>query len=138
MSASSPGARLGRAAAHLVTGKTRLPMAAAAVARPRLAMQRAALRASRHLLGRVGSVLARLGLQVSSVLYLLFALSFGAAGVKGWQADHHRAAAAAYRPASLTAASPLTLLELALALLFLYFSLSSMLRAAARAGRARQ
>lgn len=123
-----------------MTGKFRLPSASAAASAasavaPKAALRRAGARAGRRFLGHVGGLLARLGLQVSSVLYLLFAVSFGAAGVKGWQADHQRALAAAWQPASLTAASPLTLLELGLALLFFYFSLSSMLRAAARAGR---
>lgn len=116
----STAARLGRTAATLIRGprSRRQPPAAGNVAR-------ALERGGRHLLGRIGGVFAHIGLQISAILYLALALSFGAAGITGWRTFHH---GAGRHSASLTQAPPMTQLELALALVFLYFALSSLLR----------
>ncbi len=84
----------------------------------------------RRLWARAANVLTWLGLQVAAVLFLFFALGFGAAGVKGWLADNaHKGIPLS---GSITAMSRSTQLELGLALVFAYFSISSWFRAAAR------
>jgi len=91
--------------------------------------KKAALRAGRHLLGHVGQVARRLGLQVSAVLYLIFAVSFAAEGYRGWAHDHqalHRHMAGG---AGLTTLGSHTELMLGLALVFGYFGVSSLARA---------
>lgn len=117
---SDPGAaRLGRAAARLWL---RHRPSAQAASRPR-PVAHALGRSARHFAARCGNVFARLGLQVSAMLYLVFALSFGYAGWQGWQSDHVHPGAHA---------TPATQWELALGLIFFYFAVSSLLRAAAR------
>lgn len=122
-SSASPGARLGRAAARWIRSpRTRNPSGAAG---------QALRRAGRTLLASFLSTFARLGLQISAVLYLCFALAFGAAGIRSWLAS---------RPADWARRAPAPAgfegnagWELALALLFLYFGISSLLRASRRA-----
>jgi len=84
-------------------------------------------------------VLGRLGLQLSAVVYLVFALSFGAAGIKSWSVDHAGAAGTSGgmlhhvgHAASLTQMAPMTEMELGLALVFAYFGISSLARASRR------
>ncbi|HET9784869.1 MAG TPA: hypothetical protein VFP94_07930 [Terriglobales bacterium] len=117
--ASSQAAKLGRATARLwIRHRSSLQ------ANPHShVVTRSLGRGLRHFARRCGSVFAHLGLQISAVLYLAFALSFGFAGWKGWRADHLHPGAHA---------SAATQLELALTVVFLYFGLSSLLRAAAR------
>jgi len=126
---ASTGARLGRAAASLLQGARpepgRLARSPSAGSVPR-----ALGRGGKHLLAHVGRAFGHIGLQVSAVLYSVFALSFGAAGVQGWLADRRQLGD---HSASLTQASAATQLELALALIFLYFAVSSLLRASRRA-----
>ena len=122
---ASTGARVGRAAAALLSGQRPRPGAL-----PPGTMPRALGRGGKHLLAHLGRAFGHIGLQVSAVLYLVFALSFGAAGVQGWLADRRQLGD---HSASLTQASAATQLELALALIFLYFAVSSLLRASRRA-----
>ncbi|MGN6591362.1 MAG: hypothetical protein ACTHJX_00515 [Terriglobales bacterium] len=117
--ASSQAAKLGRASARLWL-RHRSALHAPHRQHP---VARSLGRGLRHFAGRCGNVFAHLGLQISAVLYLAFALSFGFAGWKGWRADHLHPGAHA---------SAATQLELGLTLVFLYFGLSSLLRAAAR------
>ncbi|HVB39594.1 MAG TPA: hypothetical protein VNE83_01755 [Terriglobales bacterium] len=93
------------------------------------AWKKAAARAGRHFWGHVGQVARRLGLQVSAVLYLIFAVSFAAEGYRGWARDHqalHRHMAGG---AGLTTLGSHTELMLGLALVFAYFGVSSLARA---------
>ncbi|MGH9486610.1 MAG: hypothetical protein ACRD04_03360 [Terriglobales bacterium] len=146
----STGARLGRAAAMLVRQRqrlrqARLEQAGAQAGRAAGAfvgnkihahaqtpgvLKQALARSRRHFWARAGSALSCLGLQVTGVLFLFFALGFGIAGVQSWMAD--RTHAAVSLTTSLTQASSTTQLELALALIFAYFGISGLFRAAAR------
>ncbi|MGH9467036.1 MAG: hypothetical protein ACRD1Y_06745 [Terriglobales bacterium] len=120
----SAAARLGRAAGTLGGEK------AQAHARTPGALGAAFRSGRRALWAHAGNALGRLGLQVSAVLYLIFAVGFGWAGVNGWMADRTHL----HIPVStsLTQASGATQFELALAVIFAYFGISSLLRAAAR------
>jgi hypothetical protein len=62
------------------------------------------------------------------VIYAALALSFGAAGWKSWRTDQ-RAVELPHHALLLSHARPMTEAELALALVFVYFALSSWLRA---------
>lgn len=79
---------------------------------------RASRAASRRFFAHVGAALRQLGLQMSGVVFLLFALSFGFEGLRTW---YH------LPPHS---ASRVPMYEGGVALLFLYFGVSSFLRAA--------
>jgi len=68
--------------------------------------------------------LRSLGLRIAAALYLVFAVSFAAEGARSWHADHLRL----HRAVGWAQLSRLTQLELALALVFLYFGLTSWLR----------
>ncbi|HUX68702.1 MAG TPA: hypothetical protein VMV31_14545 [Terriglobales bacterium] len=126
---ASTGTRLGRAAASLLQGVRPQPGRPAAV--PAAAsVQRALGRSGKHLLASLSRAFGHIGLQIAAVFYAVFALSFGAAGVHGWLHDHRLPG---HRPLGLTQASAATQLELALALVFLYFAVSSLLRAGRRA-----
>ncbi|MGH9413196.1 MAG: hypothetical protein ACRD0Y_05590 [Terriglobales bacterium] len=144
------GARLGRAAAHLLRQRQRLqqtPMAPVGAKLGRAAgtlvgqkvhahaqtpgtLKTAFRRGGRQLWAHSGNALRRLGLQISAVLFLFFAFGFGLAGYDGWIAD--RAHSGVQLISSLTQASTNTQIELALALVFAYFGISSWVRAAAR------
>ena len=86
---------------------------------------RALRHSSHHFLRSLGRVAHQLWLQISGVLYLLFAIGFGAEGYRNWAADHHALAAHA---ASLTQMSPTSAAELGLCLVFAYFGLSAWAR----------
>lgn len=118
-------AAAGRAAARLFR-----PPAAIAGAAGGGIVKKAALRAGRHLLGHVGQILRRIGLQISAVLYLIFAAGFAADGYRGWTQDHQ--ALNRHAGVSLTTMSGQTELLLGLALVFLYFGVSSWTRSQAR------
>lgn len=144
------GAKIGRAAAYLVRQRQRLQQAPVEPIGARLGhaagtlvgnqvqkhksapgtVQTAFRRGARQLWAHSGNALRRLGLQVSAVLFLFFAFGFGFAGYKSWAAD--RAHAGIPLISSLTQASSGTQVELALALVFAYFGISSLARAAAR------
>lgn len=79
---------------------------------------RASLAASRRFLAHAGSVLRQLGLQMSGIVFLLFAFSFGFDGLRKWR----------HLPPHSTSHTPL--FEGGIALLLLYFGVSSFLRAA--------
>ncbi len=100
--------------------------ASTAGATPAGAVRQASLRAGRHLLSHVGRILRRLGLQLSGVVYFVFALGFGAEGVKRWRHDH---AALGPHTSSITTMAPGTGVELGIALVFIYFGLTSLARA---------
>lgn len=122
---TTPGARLGRAAATLLQGRR----PADASVRAGNGVWRKSLARGWAALGRsLGRALHRLGLQLSGVAFLVFALAFGSAGLSGWWNAHPHA-----RPgANLTSLPPLAGVELGLGLLFLYFGVSNLLRAGHR------
>jgi hypothetical protein len=91
-------------------------------------MRKALGRAAVQFARRAGHVFAGLGLRITAVIYAALALSFGAAGWKSWRADA-RAAELPHHALLLSRARPATEAELALALVFVYFALSSWMRA---------
>lgn len=121
-------AAAGRAAARLFRPRPTITGAAGGGI-----VKKAALRAGRHLLGHVGQILRRIGLQISAMLYLIFALGFGADGYRDWAQDHKNLK---HQAASLTTMSGQTELLLGLALVFLYFGVSSWARSQHGAPRA--
>ncbi|HWG37689.1 MAG TPA: hypothetical protein VN690_08230 [Terriglobales bacterium] len=84
----------------------------------------AASRVGRIWLGRFWLALRSLALRFAAALYLAFAASFAVEGVRGWIADHHRI----HHAFGVSQLSGVTQLELALALVFLYFGVTSWLR----------
>lgn len=113
-------AKLGRAAAKWRQGRR-------GGSATRTGLGGALQRASRRFWAHAGNQAARLGLQIAAVGFLLFGLSFGAAGIVSWRGDHRGP-----HPADWTAMRGSTEWELLLGALFLYFAASSLFRAAAR------
>ncbi|HXR98472.1 MAG TPA: hypothetical protein VN709_11585 [Terriglobales bacterium] len=87
--------------------------------------RRALARSGRHLLGAFGRAFRRIGLQVSAVIYLALALSFAAEAFKRWHREH----LALGRHAPLLQMAGVTEVEWVVALVLLYFGISSWLRA---------
>jgi len=108
MPPASLSGRAGRGAARLFTQRKQVGQN----------LGRASLAAGRRFFAHVGSALRQLGLQMSGIVFMLFAFSFGYDGLRKW---HH------LPPHS---ASRVPMIEGGIALLLLYFGLSSFMRAA--------